>query len=56
MSDTLAQGERANVLVPTKSCVLETGKEAIQTSKKNMPDKRPRFTWNNMYIVLTIIT
>ena len=41
MSDTLARGERARVLVPTKGGVLETDKEAIQTLIK--PDKRPCF-------------
>ena len=46
MSDTFARGKRARVLVPTKSDVLETGKETIQTSIES--NKRP---WNKAKIV-----
>ena len=42
MSDTLASGERARFLVPTKNCVH---KEAIQNSIE--PEQRPHFTQNN---------
>ena len=48
MSDTLAPVERARVLVPTKNDVLETRKEAIQTSIE--PEWRPRFVGGALVI------